>query len=87
MPQEKTPPTMLCPACKTRMSTRQIATASFNKFVYHCPMCDTEIKQEGSFFGGHHSTQAPRLDSVHPDAYLHAGSNWRTRRQYERPED
>jgi hypothetical protein len=37
MPQEKTPPTMLCPACKTRMSTRQIATASFNKFVYHCP--------------------------------------------------
>ena len=48
MPQEKTPPTMLCPACKTRMSTRQIATASFNKFVYHCPMCDTEIKQEGA---------------------------------------
>ena len=34
------------PRCKTRMSIRQLATA-FNKFVYHCPMCDTEIKQEG----------------------------------------
>jgi hypothetical protein len=48
MPQEKNATdTMLCPACKTRMSIGQTATASFNKFVYHCRMCDTEIKQEG----------------------------------------
>jgi hypothetical protein len=48
MPQEKTRPTVLCPACKTRMSTKQIVTGSFDhtdEFVYHCPMCDTETRQ------------------------------------------
>jgi hypothetical protein len=47
MPEEKT--TVLCPACKTRMSVRQIAHATAKDggdFAYHCPMCDIEIKQK-----------------------------------------
>jgi hypothetical protein len=54
--KKKTRPTMLCRACKTRLSIKQIATASFNEFVYHCPMCDTEMKQ-----GGSHHTAEVRL--------------------------
>jgi hypothetical protein len=47
MPEEKT--TVLCPACKTRMSIRQIAYVTaedIDEFVYHCPMCDAEIKEQ-----------------------------------------
>jgi hypothetical protein len=58
MPQEKTWPTVLCPACKTRMSIGQIATGSFatDEVVYHCPMCDPETKQQISHIGGQQST-------------------------------
>jgi hypothetical protein len=49
MPEEKT--TVLDPACKTRMSIRQIAyyvmPKDTDEFVYHCPMCDAEIKHRG----------------------------------------
>jgi hypothetical protein len=48
MPEEKT--TLLCPACKTRMTIRQIAYVTaedIDEFVYHCPMCDAEIKHRG----------------------------------------
>jgi hypothetical protein len=47
MQREKTWPTVLCPACKARMSIGQIITGSFtaNEVVYHCPMCDIETKQ------------------------------------------
>jgi hypothetical protein len=47
MQREKTWPTVLCPACKARMSIGQIITGSFtaNEVLYHCPMCDTETKQ------------------------------------------
>jgi hypothetical protein len=39
---------VLCLSCKNRMSIRQIAHAmseDARKFVYHCAMCDIEIKQ------------------------------------------
>jgi hypothetical protein len=45
-------PTILCPACKTRMSLKQIAHTSIkaiDQFIYHCPMCDIEVRQEGPF--------------------------------------
>ena len=48
MPEEKT--TVLCPACKTRMSIRRIAYVTaedIDEFLYHCPMCDAEIKERG----------------------------------------
>jgi hypothetical protein len=46
MPEEKT--TALCPAYKGRTSVRQISHAAKNidEFVYHCAMCDIEIKQQ-----------------------------------------
>jgi transcription elongation factor Elf1 len=47
MPEEKT--TVLCPACKGRMSVRQISHAiakNFDELVYQCAMCDIEIKQQ-----------------------------------------
>jgi hypothetical protein len=46
MPDEKI--TVLCPACKSRMSVRQIIHAidkHTDEFVYHCAMCDIELKQ------------------------------------------
>ena len=55
MPEEKT--NVLCPACKTRMSIRQqisyVRPIDTDEFVYHCPMCDAEIKQ-GHIFQSHH---------------------------------
>jgi hypothetical protein len=47
MPEEKT--TVLCPACKSRMSVKQISHAmakNTDEFIYHCAMCDIEIKQQ-----------------------------------------
>jgi transcription elongation factor Elf1 len=47
MPEEKT--TVLCPACKSRMSVRLLAhtmAENTDEFVYHCAMCDIEIKQQ-----------------------------------------
>jgi hypothetical protein len=47
MPEEKT--TVLCPACKGRMSVRQISHAmvkNTDEIIYHCVMCDIEIKQQ-----------------------------------------
>jgi hypothetical protein len=73
MPQEKTRPTVLCPACKTRMNIRQIATASFtaDEFVYHCPMCDTETKQR---LRGHQLSppQAPKTPYWQWRSFKHA---------------
>jgi DNA-directed RNA polymerase subunit RPC12/RpoP len=47
MPEEKA--TVLCPSCKSRMSiTRKITQAmseDARKFIYHCAMCDIEIRQ------------------------------------------
>jgi hypothetical protein len=45
--------TVLCPACKTRMSIRRIAHTTaeeIDEFIYHCPMCDIETKQLGPHF-------------------------------------
>jgi hypothetical protein len=40
--------TVLCPACKNRMSVKQISHAMVaDEYVYHCAMCDLEIKQQG----------------------------------------
>ena len=40
--------TVLCPACKSRMSVKQISHAMVaDEFVYRCPMCDLEMKQQG----------------------------------------
>jgi hypothetical protein len=49
MLQEKERPPVSCPACKTRMSVRRIAHGSaedVDEFIYHCPMCDIETKQQ-----------------------------------------
>ena len=49
MPEENT--TALCPSCKNRMSIRKIAQATSEdarmdarKIIYHCAMCDIEIR-------------------------------------------
>jgi hypothetical protein len=46
MPEEKT--TVLCPSCKNRMAIGKIAQAmseNAHNFIYHCAMCDIEIRQ------------------------------------------
>jgi hypothetical protein len=61
MPQEKA--TVLCPACNTRMSIRQqisyVKPLDTDEFVYHCPMCYTEIKERGP-----HLSKAPLASAV-----------------------
>jgi hypothetical protein len=66
MPEEKT--SVLCPACKTRMSIRQLAYVTaedIDEFVYHCPMCDAEIKS-----GGHTTLRHRLLRCKHLDSFL-----------------
>ena len=49
MLQEKTRLSVSCPACKSRMSVRPIAhriAEDVDAFIYHCPMCDIETKQQ-----------------------------------------
>jgi hypothetical protein len=49
MVQEKTRMSVSCPACKTRMSVRRIShriAEDVDEFIYHCPMCDIETKQQ-----------------------------------------
>jgi hypothetical protein len=61
MPEEKT--NVLCPACKTRMSILQqisyVKPIDTDEFVYHCPMCDAEIKQREP-----HLSKAPLASTV-----------------------